>query len=584
MGSFKLKLVLYFALLALLPTAIAFYGFESLAHRAETRGVDARLQAGLRASLGGYAERLDAAERTAAEIAASPKLQAALRAGDRSAVATFVRQRPGVSVSTRSFTVGGTKGLAAHRTVRVLAGTRALGRVSVAVPIDDALLRELRSGFEPRDELVALRRGRVVAGAHRGEPLAAPARTPARVRVDDAAYRGLATSNLPDPSGLQFVALYPQHLIDAAVHRSERTLLVGLLASLVLFGLVAYLLGRSIVGTLGRLARAADAITRGDLAQRVDVGGRDEFAKLGTSFNQMASELQHQMVELEAERRRLRAATTRFGNALEATHDVEQLLRVIVETAVEATGAYGGVVLEGGREVARAGDPDAGLERIAFPLRAGLEDFGSLVLSAPHFEREQVETATSLAANAVIALENARLHSIVEREALVDPLTELANRRALEETLHAEVARAARFGGELCLVITDLDSFKSVNDRWGHPVGDLVLREFARTLRETVREIDVAGRWGGEEFALILPGTDAAGGAALAERARTAIATRDIRSPEGDRMAVTASFGVASFAEGSDIDALVLAADDALYRAKRAGKNRVVSAAEPVAG
>jgi diguanylate cyclase (GGDEF)-like protein len=584
MGSFKLKLALYFALLALLPTAIAFYGFESLAERGETRGVDERLQAGLRASLNAYAVRLDQARQTAAEIAANPQLQQALREGDRGAVTSFLSDRPNVTVSTKEFTVGRKPGVAAQRQVRVLAGDRALGRVVVAVPIENGLLRRIRSGLAAQDELVAVRGGRVVAGPHAGEPLAIRTRDPERIRVDDARYRALATSQLPDPRGIRLVALSPQDVLDAAARRSERRLFVGLFASLVLFGLVAYLLGRSVVRTLGRLAGAANAIADGDLAQRVDVRGRDEFAQLATSFNRMAGELERQVAELEGERNRVRDATARFGQALEATHDVGQLMHVIVETAVEATGAYGGVVLAGEEELARAGDPDTSLQKISLPLQAGTVDFGSLVLSAPRFDRDQVDTAASLAANAAIALENARLHSIVEHQALVDPLTELANRRALEETLHAEVARAARFGGDLCFVLTDLDSFKSVNDRWGHPVGDVVLREFARTLEETGREIDVAGRWGGEEFALILPGTDMTGGIALAERARAAVAARELYTPEGEPIHVTASFGLSSFSESGDLDALVAAADHALYRAKRAGKNRVVSAAEPVAG
>jgi diguanylate cyclase (GGDEF)-like protein len=298
----------------------------------------------------------------------------------------------------------------------------------------------------------------------------------------------------------------------------------------------------------------------------------------------MAAELEQRMVELEDERRRLRETTARFGEALQATHDLDQLLRVIVETAVEATGAQGGIIVDHGRELARAGDFDASLETTAFPLRAGIVDLGALVLAAPAFDADKMEAATSLAANAVIALENARLHRIVERQALVDPLTELANRRALEETLHAESARAARFGGDLCLVITDLDDFKAVNDRWGHPSGDIVLRAFGRLLRETVREIDVAGRWGGEEFAVIMPGTDATGGVTLAERVRAAIEATELRSTDGGPVRVTASFGVASFADGGSVEALVAAADDALYRAKRAGKNRVVYAVEPVAG
>src|SRR5207245_10539266 len=120
-------------------------------------------------------------------------------------------------------------------------------------------------------------------------------------------------------------------------------------------------------------------------------------------------------------------------------------------------------------------------------------------------------------------LETARLHRIVERQALFDGLTGIANRRPLEDAFSHELARADRLGAPLALVLADLDDFKAVNDRHGHAVGDDVLREFASVLRATVREADVAGRWGGEEFVLLLPGTDAAGGAQLAERVRTSL-------------------------------------------------------------
>ncbi|MDX6387084.1 MAG: hypothetical protein QOD85_886, partial [Gaiellaceae bacterium] len=239
-----------------------------------------------------------------------------------------------------------------------------------------------------------------------------------------------------------------------------------------------------------------------------------------------------------------------------------------------------GLVLSRSGELARAGDPDAPGERIAFPLRAGDSDFGSLVLTADSFDSEQVEMAASLAAHAVVALDNARLHRIVERQALVDSLTGLANRRSLEETLRSELARAARFNDQVCLVLADLDDFKQVNDKHGHPVGDQVLKEFASALRATVRESDVAGRWGGEEFALVLTGTDSVGGARLAERARARIEGRSIHGPDGVELGVTASFGVASYPDAAELGDLLAAADSALYAAKRDGKNRVVVSAE----
>ncbi|HVY49330.1 MAG TPA: GGDEF domain-containing protein, partial [Minicystis sp.] len=159
------------------------------------------------------------------------------------------------------------------------------------------------------------------------------------------------------------------------------------------------------------------------------------------------------------------------------------------------------------------------------------------------FGPEESETAASLAAQAVIALENARLHRIVEQQALVDGLTGLANRRSAEEMLRSELTRTERFGGEVALVLADLDDFKSVDDRYGHPAGDAVLREFARRLRHTVREVDLAARWGGEEFFLLLPGPDAAGAARLAERAREALEVFDLGCPE--------AIGVDSHDEGS---------------------------------
>ena len=184
-------------------------------------------------------------------------------------------------------------------------------------------------------------------------------------------------------------------------------------------------------------------------------------------------------------------------------------------------------------------------------------------------------TATSLASHAAIALENARLHRIVEHQAMVDGLTGIANRRRCEEALVSEIARADRLGSPLTLVLADLDDFKMINDEHGHPTGDEVLREFAAVLRATVRESDLAGRWGGEEFLLLLPGSDAAGGAHLAERVRSSLAERSFLGSEGTVVGVTCSFGVAQLTAGADERNLFAAADRALYRAKREGKNRV---------
>jgi diguanylate cyclase (GGDEF)-like protein len=581
MGSFKLKLVFWFALLALLPLIVAFYGYDALATRSETRRTDASLESSLRSAAAIYDGRLDAAAQAARRLAAEPALQRALRARDRVALATLVQGSPGAAVDVAGMHVGfATAFPGGVRTVAVLDRGRVLGRISVHVPLDRRLLATLGGGLGPADRIVAVRFGRIVAGPGRGFPLTLRPGGAARVRIGKVAYRGLETAPLDEPRGLALAVLAPQHAIDVAASTARSRILAALFASLVLFAIVTHLLGRSIVGTLRRFADAANAIARGSLDERVTVRGSDEFAQLAEAFNGMAAQLELRLAELETERTRVRDAAARFGEALVATHDPEQLIRVIVESAVEATGAQGGVVLGPEGELARAGDPDGALETIAFPLRAGGSDFGSLVLAATAFDADQVETAASLAAQAVVALENARLHLIVEQQALVDSLTGLANRRSIEGTLRTELARAARFGEGVCLVLADLDDFKQVNDRYGHPVGDEALKIFASALRETVRESDVAGRWGGEEFALVLTGTDADGGARLAERARAAIESQILRTPDGGELTVTASFGVAAYPESDELGELVAAADSALYAAKRDGKNRVAVSAE----
>jgi len=168
-----------------------------------------------------------------------------------------------------------------------------------------------------------------------------------------------------------------------------------------------------------------------------------------------------------------------------------------------------------------------------------------------------------------------------EREQLLqaastDGLTGLANRRHFDEFLSQQVAAATRYGSPLSLVTLDLDHFKHLNDRYGHLAGDDVLRAVARSLASTGRESDLVARHGGEEFALVLPQTDAAGALRVAERAADAVRAVEVQH-EGAVLHVTASFGVATFDQNTHRDAvgLLQAADRAVYEAKHAGRNTV---------
>jgi diguanylate cyclase (GGDEF)-like protein len=164
----------------------------------------------------------------------------------------------------------------------------------------------------------------------------------------------------------------------------------------------------------------------------------------------------------------------------------------------------------------------------------------------------------------------------VASQASTDSLTGLANRRTLDEELVLEWRRADRVGDSLAFILLDLDDFKQVNDTHGHQAGDAVLRTVGQVLLEGIRQVDLAGRYGGEEFALILPETDLPGALKLAERLRVSLETTPVHLAEGKTLQATASFGVALKDELPSADELVTVADEALYAAKRAGKNRVM--------
>jgi diguanylate cyclase (GGDEF)-like protein len=270
-----------------------------------------------------------------------------------------------------------------------------------------------------------------------------------------------------------------------------------------------------------------------------------------------------------------REAIAHVGNALAATHDASGLLPVILDATVEATGAAGGRVLDDDRELARVGEA-VGEQPIELDL--GESPSGGemrLLVDPPHggLSPESSALAEWLASQASIALENARLHQVVREQAVTDELTGLVNRRRFLEALDAEIARADRLGAPLSLLYADLDDFKRVNDCCGHPAGDEVLRTFAELLRSHLRGIDTAARMGGEEFAVLLPGTELDGAVGVAERIREQLAEQELMREEIGS-GLTTSIGVVQHESGSSDD-LIRRADAALYSAKEQGKNRV---------
>ena len=228
-------------------------------------------------------------------------------------------------------------------------------------------------------------------------------------------------------------------------------------------------------------------------------------------------------------------------------------------------------------------DPPGMRSLLIQPLPFRGDAQGALCFFAPKpeaFSRGTIAATDMLADLAAVAIDNALLYRGMEEKALRDGLTGLYNHRWFQQRLREELERAERLRTRVAMVLCDIDRFKRVNDAYGHPVGDEVLRGVARTLAEAVRKTDSAARYGGEEFALVLVGTDAKGAKELAERIRREVA-RLVFQGGGREFKVTISLGIAVYPDDTRGRAeLIAKADQALYRAKEKGRNRTLTAAE----
>jgi len=386
--------------------------------------------------------------------------------------------------------------------------------------------------------------------------------------------------------------------------------IVGFLLLALSFSVLA---SRALQGQLGRFLQAARRLGGGDFSSSIPIEGRDEFAELGAEFNSMSNQLAGRLDELSQERTRLREAIRRIGETFASNLDRPALLELALRTAIDGVqaefgrlsvrsdsveplvetvrvGSLAGLgqrVYDAERAALRAGGlgevagEDVNVAAIALgPLEAGGRAHGLITVgrSGRPFSDDDRDVLRSLSSQATLALENVELHFQVQRQAVTDELTGLANHGRFQELLGGEIEQVRRYHHPVGLIMLDIDDFKTINDTYGHPQGDVVLKHVARALRETSRETDAPARYGGEEMALILPHTDLEGSYAIAERLRSSIeALRIPRLDQQGSLRVTASVGVAANTDG-DKEALIAEADNALYAAKRQGKNRTIRA------
>lgn len=210
---------------------------------------------------------------------------------------------------------------------------------------------------------------------------------------------------------------------------------------------------------------------------------------------------------------------------------------------------------------------------VCFPLMIGERLIGVLDVESPEidgFTPDDIRILSTLSAQIAIALENARLYEEAKRLSLTDPLTGLPNRRSFEIMIENELRRAERYRRPFALLMMDFDNFKSYNDKFGHSAGDDILKKFSNLMKETIRDVDFLGRYGGDEFIAVLPETDANFALVVAERIRKKIESENLDPP------VTLSIGISVFPKDArEKQKLIDLADHACYEAKEMGGNRV---------
>lgn len=503
-------------------------------------------------------------------------------------------------------------------------------RIVGAIWLDRQFLSTLAAGEEVRFTVVS--GGKAVAGEGNGRPLEVPSGGIGAGTVGD---NEVVAGAVAIPGARDAALVVSTETPSANLLSGPVPVVLGmvLLIIVLLIVLVGYVVSGLVTQPVSELVIAAQAVARGDLDRKVSAKGDVEVATLGRVFNEMTDNLREQMQKLEQSRVEFREAVTRLGDVLAATVDLTGIIAAVLEVSALTVRAEVAVFydlvasparvrarqIHPGTEMkvspneldlngtgvagaaARLGDlvsvpgpatldplEPAVAAAVAVPLVVGGRLHAVLAVygkqGGGEFAPEDEEMLRMLARQATVAIDNAVLHAEVKQQAMTDGLTGLFNRRTFERRCHEELQRAERFNDPMGIVLVDIDFFKKVNDNYDHITGDAALIEVSARLHTAVRDIDTVARWGGEEFAILLPRAGLEETAIVAERIRTLVAAKPLHYNE-HVIPLTVSVGYACRPIHSRRQKeLVLMADHALQTAKRNGRNRVERALAPSEG
>ncbi|HEX6539426.1 MAG TPA: diguanylate cyclase [Candidatus Dormibacteraeota bacterium] len=497
------------------------------------------------------------------------------------------------------------------------AGAAAFAARAMSSAFVNAIKLNIETTADPAD-LIVVRNGTVaVTSSFGGASLAAGTAVDSAVRQSVASRQpqvetlngtGFAVSAAPLSDGFSVVVATPVSAVSAALAPVLVLVALILLAMLIIVFVVQSELQRP----LRRLDRAVAALGRGRFDAPLPTGRDDELGRLAETFDAMRVQLRSTMrataarasvaTELSSSQP-LETSLSRVVRDLRASVQSDAALIVVSRSEmtdpfaivegvgqidVDATLAGDGPIGEGYRHggsgslliSAAPTSLEAALGMREFcvaPLRIGSHVHGVIAVAnrTAAMLPADVELVGSIAEQAALALERYRFLAMVQRQASTDDLTGLYNHRFLVDYLGQQVALAERLNAPLAVLMLDIDHFKELNDAHGHQAGDTALAIFAQTLLHSVRTSDLAARYGGEEFAVVMYNTGASDARLVAEKIRNAVSQTVIELPDHSRLQVTVSIGGAAFPEdtGSARELLALA-DEALYRAKRGGRDR----------